>query len=81
MKSWENVPSSKLRRAGAIETDRRKKAVADFARSWSQLTPLRIGTPDDEAASVEFLLSDRPHSSPAGGLFAQLRWPDEDYNP
>ena len=37
-----------------------KKELADFAKSWSQLTPLRrIGAPDDVAAAVEFLLSDR----------------------
>jgi NAD(P)-dependent dehydrogenase (short-subunit alcohol dehydrogenase family) len=45
---------------GAIEIERMKKEVADFAKSWSQLTPLRrIGTPDDVAAAVEFPLSDR----------------------
>jgi NAD(P)-dependent dehydrogenase (short-subunit alcohol dehydrogenase family) len=73
---------------GAIETERTKKEVADFAKSWSQLTPLRrIGTPDDVAEAVEFLLSDRASFiigqtlGVDGGLFAQPRWPDEDYNP
>jgi NAD(P)-dependent dehydrogenase (short-subunit alcohol dehydrogenase family) len=72
---------------GAIETERTKKEVADFAKSWSQLTPLRrIGIPDDVAAAVEFLLSDRANFITGqtlavdGGLFAQPRWPDSDYN-
>ena len=71
---------------GAIETERTKNELADFAKSWSSLTPLRrIGTPEDVAAAVEFLLSDRASFITGqtlgvdGGLFAQPRWPDADY--
>jgi NAD(P)-dependent dehydrogenase (short-subunit alcohol dehydrogenase family) len=73
---------------GAIETERTKNEVADFTKSWSRLTPLRrIGTPDDVAAAVEFLLSDNASFISGqtlgvdGGLFAQPRWPESDYNP
>jgi 3-oxoacyl-[acyl-carrier protein] reductase len=72
---------------GAIETERTKNEVADFAKSWSSLTPLRrIGTSEDVAAAVEFLLSDRASFITGqtlavdGGLFAQPRWPDSEYN-
>ncbi len=73
---------------GAIETERTRNEVADFAKSWSKLTPLRrIGTPEDVAAAVEFLLSNKASFITGqtlgvdGGLFAQPRWPDSDYNP
>jgi NAD(P)-dependent dehydrogenase (short-subunit alcohol dehydrogenase family) len=73
---------------GAIETARTKAELADFAKSWSALTPLRrIGTTDDVAAAVEFLLSENASFITGqtlavdGGLFIQPRWPDSDYNP
>src|SRR6266481_9324752 len=63
---------------GAIETERTRNEVADFAKSWSKLTPLRrIGTPEDVAAAVEFLLSNKASFITGqtlgvdGGLFAQ----------
>lgn len=72
---------------GAIETERTRAELPDFAGSWARLTPLRrIGTPEDVAAAVEFLLSaDASFISGQtlgvdGGLFAQPRWPDSDYN-
>jgi 3-oxoacyl-[acyl-carrier protein] reductase len=71
---------------GAIDTERTKAELPDFAASWARLTPLRrIGTPDDVAAAVEFLLSDNALFISGqtlgvdGGLFAQPRWPDADY--
>ena len=71
---------------GAIETERTKNELPDFAKSWSHLTPLRrIGTPDDVAAAVEFLLSENASFISGqtlavdGGLFVQPRWPDSDY--
>jgi len=71
---------------GAIDTERTKAELPDFAASWARLTPLRrIGTPDDVAAAVEFLLSENASFISGqtlgvdGGLFAQPRWPDADY--
>jgi len=71
---------------GAIETERTKTELADFAKSWASLTPLRrIGTPDDVASAVEFLLSDNASFISGqtlgvdGGMFVQPRWPDADY--
>jgi 3-oxoacyl-[acyl-carrier protein] reductase len=71
---------------GAIDTERTKAELPDFAASWARLTPLRrIGTPDDVAAAVEFLLSENASFISGqtlgvdGGLFVQPRWPDSDY--
>lgn len=72
---------------GAIDTERTKAELPDFAGTWARLTPLgRIGTPADVAAAVEFLLSENASFISGqtlgvdGGLFIQPRWPDSDYN-
>ena len=72
---------------GAIDTDRTKAEIPDFAGTWARLTPLRrIGTPADVAAAVEFLLSENASFISGqtlgvdGGLFIQPRWPDSGYN-
>jgi 3-oxoacyl-[acyl-carrier protein] reductase len=72
---------------GAIDTERTRAELPDFAGSWARLTPLRrIGTPEDVADAVEFLLGDRASFVSGqtlgvdGGLFAQPRWPDSDYS-
>jgi len=72
---------------GAIDTERTKAELPDFAGSWARLTPLRrIGYPQDVAAAVEFLLSENASFisgqtlSVDGGLFVQPRWPDSDYH-
>jgi NAD(P)-dependent dehydrogenase (short-subunit alcohol dehydrogenase family) len=72
---------------GAIDTDRTKAELPDFAGTWARLTPLRrIGTTADVAAAVEFLLSEKASFVSGqtlgvdGGLFIQPRWPESDYN-
>jgi len=72
---------------GAIETERTRAELADFAGSWARLTPLRrVGAAEDVAAAVEFLLSENASFISGqtlgvdGGLFTQPRWPDSDYN-
>lgn len=72
---------------GAIDTERTKAEIPDFAGTWAKLTPLRrIGTPADVAVAVEFLLSENASFISGqtlgvdGGLFIQPRWPDSGYN-
>ena len=72
---------------GAIDTERTRAELPDFAGSWARLTPLRrIGTTEDVACAVEFLLSENASFISGqtlgvdGGLFAQARWPDSDYS-
>jgi len=70
---------------GAIDTERTRLELPDFAKAWAELTPLgRIGRPDDIASAVEFLLSDKASFISGqtlwvdGALFTQPPWPDED---
>jgi NAD(P)-dependent dehydrogenase (short-subunit alcohol dehydrogenase family) len=67
---------------GAIEVERTREEMDDYAGTWGGLTPLgRVGTPDDIAQSVLFFAT--PQSSFVtgqtlwvdGGLFTQPPWP------
>ncbi len=69
---------------GAIEIERTKQEAGDYAGTWSKLTPAgRIGTPEDVAAAVAFLASDKAEFITAqtvwvdGGLFSKPQWPYE----
>ena len=68
---------------GAIDTDRTRQETADFPGKWAKLTPLRrIGTAEDVASAVEFLLSDKASFINGqtiwvdGGLFTAAPWPE-----
>jgi 3-oxoacyl-[acyl-carrier protein] reductase len=67
---------------GAVEVERTRLEVADYAGTWGGITPLgRVGTPDDIAKAVLFLAG--PDSAFVtgqtlwvdGGLFTQPPWP------
>jgi len=67
---------------GAIETERTKTEVADFAGTWAKLTPLgRVGKPADVAAAVVFLAGESSGFITGqtiwvdGGLFSKPAWP------
>ncbi len=69
---------------GAIEIERTKHEAADFAGTWSRLTPIpRIGTPEDVAQVVAFLAGDEASFVTGqtiwvdGGLFTKPQWPYE----
>jgi len=60
-------------------------ALFDFAKAWAQITPLRrIGTAEDIAAAVEFLLSEKASFISGqtlwvdGAVFTQPRWATSD---
>src|SRR5262249_9768601 len=66
---------------GAIETERTKRELPDYAGSWSKLTPLgRIGTPADVARVVVALCEDAGGFVSGqtiwvdGGLFSRAPW-------
>src|SRR3954462_372517 len=67
---------------GAVEVERTKLEVDDYAGTWGGMTPLgRVGTPADVARTVRFLASDDSAYITGqtiwvdGGLFTQPPWP------
>jgi len=67
---------------GAIETERTKLELPDFAGTWAGLTPLgRVGTPEDVARAVVFFAGDSSGFITGqtiwvdGGLFSKPAWP------
>jgi NAD(P)-dependent dehydrogenase (short-subunit alcohol dehydrogenase family) len=67
---------------GAIETERTRTEVQDFAGTWANLTPLgRIGTPLDVGRAVVFFASESSAFITGqtlwvdGGLFSKPAWP------
>jgi NAD(P)-dependent dehydrogenase (short-subunit alcohol dehydrogenase family) len=69
---------------GAVEVERTRLELADYAETWSAVTPLgRIGEPSDVARAVRFLASDDSAFVTGqtlwvdGGLFTQPPWPKQ----
>lgn len=69
---------------GAIEIERTRLERADYAGTWSRVTPLRrIGTPEDIGRAVVMIDSDRASFITGqtilvdGGLFTSPPWPPE----
>jgi NAD(P)-dependent dehydrogenase (short-subunit alcohol dehydrogenase family) len=69
---------------GAIEVERTRAELPDYASMWARLTPLgRIGYPADVGRAVVFLASDASSFITGqtiwvdGGLFSRPAWPEE----
>jgi NAD(P)-dependent dehydrogenase (short-subunit alcohol dehydrogenase family) len=67
---------------GAIEIERTRREMDDYAGTWGTITPLgRVGLPEDVARAVRFLASDDSAFITGqtlwvdGGLFTQPPWP------
>jgi NAD(P)-dependent dehydrogenase (short-subunit alcohol dehydrogenase family) len=67
---------------GAVEIERTRLEVDDYAGTWGAVTPLgRVGQPADVARTVRFLVSDESAFITGqtiwvdGGLFTQPPWP------
>jgi NAD(P)-dependent dehydrogenase (short-subunit alcohol dehydrogenase family) len=68
---------------GAVETERTRLEVDDYAGTWGAVTPLgRVGQPEDVARTVRFLASDDSAFITGqtiwvdGALFTQAAWPN-----
>lgn len=69
---------------GAIEIERTKLELGDYAGSWAKLTPMgRIGLPKDVAAAVTFFCTPAAEFITGqtlyvdGGLFTRPAWPNQ----
>jgi NAD(P)-dependent dehydrogenase (short-subunit alcohol dehydrogenase family) len=69
---------------GAIEIERTKTELADYAGTWARFTPLgRVGQPADVGHAVVFLASEASSFITGqtiwvdGGLFTRPVWPEE----
>ncbi len=69
---------------GAIENERTRRELPDYAGAWGRLTPAgRVGRPSDVASAVCYLASDEAEFVNGhtlfvdGGLFARGPWADD----
>lgn len=67
---------------GAIENERTRKEVPDYAATWARITPMRrVGTPEDVINAILFLASEESSFITGqtlnvdGGVFTQPNWP------
>jgi len=67
---------------GAIEVERTRRELPDYAASWARVTPVRrVGRPEDVAHAVLFLASEKSDFITGqtlfvdGGAFTKANWP------